>query len=191
MDDTELIQKLKSGDSAAFGILIKEYRKKVINTCFGFLKNTLDAEDAAQEVFLEVWYSVSGFRQDSSLGVWIYRIAVNKSLDQLRKMKRKKRMSMFKEMVGFTSNPEALSFPADSDPYSETEQNETTRILLNAIEKLPVSQKVAFTLHKYENISYVDIAKVMDITVPAVESLIHRAKMNLKKTLSLYYYGKV
>ncbi|WP_255763398.1 RNA polymerase sigma factor [Fulvivirga maritima] len=91
-DDKEanLVSLLKSHDEAAFKEVVETYQNKVYNLCLGFLKNEGDAEDIAQEVFIEVYNSIASFQEGSTLSTWIYRIAVNKSLEVLRKNKRKK-----------------------------------------------------------------------------------------------------
>jgi RNA polymerase sigma-70 factor (ECF subfamily) len=191
LDEKELIQNLKSGSSFAFNALVTEYQEKVFNTCYGFLRNREDAEDTAQEVFIEVYFSIAEFRHDSKLKTWIYRIAVNKSLDHIRLRKRKKRFTRFEQFIGLGHKDVQNLSSAGSDPQSCIENNECAKMLLIAIEKLPVSQKVAFILHKYEDLSYAEISLVMDVSLPAVESLLHRAKNNLKNKLHKYYLGSL
>lgn len=191
MDEKELIQQVKAGSVSEFNLIVKIFEDTIINICYGFLHNREDAEDIAQEVFIEIFFSIKDFRHDSTLKTWIYRIAVNKSLDYQRKLKRKKRIAGFEKLIGL-NNLNYNNIPSDyPDPQSSLEYDEKEKILLNAIEKLPESQKVAFHLHKFENISYSEISLIMDVTIPAVESLLHRAKNNLKKTLGQYYHGNL
>ena len=88
-DENKLLKHLIQGDAEAFDLLITEYQDRVVSTCARFVHNREDAEDVAQDVFLEVYQSVDGFRGQSRLSTWIYRIAVTKSLDFVRKMKQK------------------------------------------------------------------------------------------------------
>ena len=88
MSVDNLIENLKKGDINSFRILVNEHQRKVLNTCYRFLNNKEDAEDLTQEVFLEVYKSISSFRGESKISTWIYRIAVTKSLDFIRKKKR-------------------------------------------------------------------------------------------------------
>ena len=184
--DSELIYKLKNADEDGYRQLIQEYQEKIFNTSISLVKNADDADDLTQEVFIEIFNSINNFREDSLLSTWIYRITVNKSLEHLRKLKRKKRIRI---LTWFNKenrelNQEAADF---NHPGVLAENEEQSRILFRAIEKLPESQKVAFTLHKLEGLSYDQIAEVMQKTLSSVESLMHRAKTNLKKELYDYY----
>ncbi len=86
---------LKAGDEGAFGALVETYQDRVFNTCLGFLESKEEAEDAAQETFIEVCHAVQNFREEAKLSTWIYRIAVSKSLMAIRKKRRKKRFAIF------------------------------------------------------------------------------------------------
>ncbi len=140
-----------------------------------------------QEVFTEVFRSVRTFKEQSSVGTWIYRIANNKCLDQLRKRNRKKRFAWLDSL----SNPDhAHKTERISDfvhPGIEMERKELARYLFKAIAELPERQRLAYTLHKVEGLSYAEITDIMDTTLASVEALMHRARMNLQKTLSNYY----
>ncbi len=186
--ESGLIDRLKKGDEEAFRDLVEQYQDRIYNTCLGFVKNTQDADDIAQEVFIEVYTSINSFKGKSKLSTWIYRIAVNKSLEHIRKTKRKKRYGIFNRF--FT--PETgndLQIPDFDHPGIAVENSEKARILFWAIDKLPENQKIAFTLHKLEDLSYEQISEVMNRSLSSVESLLHRAKNNLKKYLHDYYYN--
>ncbi len=189
--DKSFIQQLKNGQESAYKILVETHKNQVINTCFGFVSNNTDADDIAQEVFIEVFKSIDSFNEESKLSTWIYRIAVNKSLDFLRKAKRKKRWSgLFRLEANDSETIDNWAINSQT-PAKELEQKERITILTNAIEKLPPNQKTAFTLHKYEDLSYKEIAEVMDTSLSSVESLMHRAKSNLKSYLYTYYQDKL
>src|SRR5210317_2479206 len=98
-DEHILVSDLKDGEEEAFRYLVDQYQDKVYNTCISFVKNPDDADDLTQEVFLEVYNSIHKFRLESKLSTWIYRISVNKSLEYLRKMKRKKRFGFLFAIV--------------------------------------------------------------------------------------------
>ncbi len=187
MSEQVLLQKSKSGEQDSFRELVEYYSKMVINTCFGFLRNQEDAEDIAQEVFVEVYKSVKKFRGDSKLSTWIYRIAVTKSLDQIKMRKRKKRAAQLKSLLGMDDQEMELPANSNSNPENITEKEERKRVLQIAIDSLAENQKVAITLNKIEGFSYKEISEIMDTTVSAVESLIVRAKKNLKEKLTKYY----
>lgn len=181
-----LLISLKRGDEEAFKILVDEYKNKVFNTCLGLLNNEEDADDIAQEVFLEVFKSIVAFKEDADLGTWIYRIAVNKSLELLRSKSRKKRFAWLTSLFG----KEEVYGGKHADfihPGVQLENKERSAILFQKINMLPENQKTAFVLHKVEGLSYGEVCDVMELSIASVESLIHRAKKNLKKTLEGYY----
>ena len=186
-DDNELIVQINDGDANAFRKLVEKHQDRVINTCLGFVKNKEDAEDVAQEVFIEVHQSIAGFRRDANLSTWIYRIAANKSLDHIRKKKRKKRFAQIVFLDDSSDDNEVFEVPALDDPQKELENSERKRILDYAVNKLPKNQKIAITLSKFQKYSNKEIADVLDTSVSAVEALIHRAKGNLHKQLQNYF----
>ena len=171
-----------------FSTIVAEHQDMVLNTCYRFVLNREDAEDIAQEVFLEAYRSLDSFRQESKLSTWLYRIAVTKSLDHLRKKKRKKRFSSLKRVMGFNDPAEELALPSSIEtPAEALSGSERTEILQSALDSLPDNQKTAFLLSKYDGYSNQEIADVMQTTVSAVESLVHRAKKNLQKKLEKHY----
>lgn len=183
MNETEIIAGLKQGNEAAFKELVDSHRQIVVNTCFGLLHNISDAEDVAQEVFIEVFRSVDKFRADSKISTWLYRIAVNRSLNFIRDNKKRKFHS-YNELS--ESKKELLNQQVQEGadtPESDMENNQRKIILHEAVDALPQNQRVAFTLNKYEDLSYKEISDVMNLSVSSVESLIHRAKKNLQKKL--------
>jgi RNA polymerase sigma-70 factor (ECF subfamily) len=186
LDEKELISGLTKGSEDAFRKLVDGYKDRVYNTSLGLLRNSEDAEDISQDVFIEVFRSIEKFRGESSLSTWIYRITVTKSFDAIRRKKRKKRLAFVTSVFGAKedSSNEPVEF---RHPGVDAENRELSGILFAAIEKLPQNQKIAFTLSKLEDLSYKEISDVMNVTVPAVESLLFRAKNNLKALLNNYY----
>ena len=187
MKDKELINELKTGNADAFKVLVEEYQNKIINICFGFVHNREDAEDISQEVFMEVYNSITHFRGDSKLSTWLYRISVNKSLDFIRKKNRKKRFAKFQNLLGFERTIEEMPESKLTNPHTILENKERVQILNETVEKLPQNQKIVFILSKYEGFKNKEIAKVMNTSLSSVESLMHRAKKNLKIKLYDYY----
>jgi RNA polymerase sigma-70 factor (ECF subfamily) len=173
--------------SLDFKSLVESHQEKVRNTCFRFVKNSEDADDVAQDVFIQVYESLNRFREESELSTWIYRIAVNKSLDFIRKKKRKKRLAQLTSLFGFNEEKEEIVLPANGNPQQDLENKERKEILDRAIDELPESQKTAITLSKYEGFSNKEIAQIMDMSLSAVEALMHRAKKNLHRLLYDYY----
>jgi RNA polymerase sigma-70 factor (ECF subfamily) len=192
MTDREFVQGIIRRDEAVFRELVGTYQQHVIRTCYSLVHDEQEARDLAQEVFIELLDSAGSFRGDAKLSTWIYRIAVNKSLNCLKKQKRRQIL----ERIGLRSaspgrqKEEARNIPSEAGADSALEAEELKRVLHFAIGQLPASQRIAFTMHKYEELSYREIADVMNVSVPSVESLIHRAKMNLQRNLADYYQDK-
>jgi len=188
MPDQELIEKIKSGDQNAFRQMVEQYQNLVLNTCLGFVGNRQSAEDLAQDVFIEVYRSIDKFRGDAKLSTWLYRISVNKSLNHIRDHKKH---NVVKSLERFFYGEKTEVLEVEDYVYGTAdaplEQQQHARELHQAINALPDNQKIAFTLHKFEDLSYKDIAEVMDLSLSSVESLIHRAKKNLQKKLAGYY----
>ena len=186
----DIIERLKAGEEAAYKELVDIQQQRVLNTALGLVQNLELAEDITQEVFIEVFRSVGKFAGQSTLSTWIYRITVNKCLDAIRYRKRGKRFafitSLFREDTGELKY-ESAHF---DHPGVALEKKENARILFAAIEELPESQKVAFVLSQVEELPQKDIAVIMDVSVKAVESLIQRAKVSLRKKLENIYINR-
>lgn len=176
--ETDLLMRVKSGNQDAFAELVSIYQKTVLNTCYRFLLNKEDAEDVSQEVFVEVFHSISSFREDAKLSTWIYRIAVTKSLDEIKKKSRKKRITS----IGKTLGLEKITYwiAGNDRPDKTLEDQEGFEELMQALNRLHESQRVALTLSKIEGYSNSEIAEIMQTSLTAVDSLIYRAKQNLK-----------
>jgi len=186
-DNNSLIHELKSGSTGAFKDLVELHQDLVLNICYRFLRNRQDAEDMAQEVFIQAYRSISRFRGDAKLSTWLYRIAVSKSLDFIRKKNRKKRFSSIKNALEISGHAEDIPAADGTNPHIVAERKERIQILQEALNTLPENQRIAITLSKYEGFSQQAIAGVLGTTISAVESLVHRAKQNLKKKLTRYY----
>lgn len=184
------IEALQNGNTEAYRLLVETYQDQVVNTCYGFVQKREDAEDLAQEVFIEVFRSVNKFRKDAQLSTWVYRIAVNKSLEYIRYHKRKKRFAWRQSLSNMTEAEEPASF--SDHPGMSLEQKERAGILMSKIALLPENQRIAFTLNKIEDLAYKEIAEIMNLSLSSVESLMHRAKKNLRKHLQkLYLESKI
>lgn len=182
MNDQELIQGLRNGDETAFKYLVDTYQDRIFNTAIGIVQNAADAEDVAQEVFIQVYRSIHHFKGESKLSTWLYRIATTRALDLLRSRKSKKRFGFMQRLFGDNNEP-LYELPDFNHPGIALEKKEDAARLFKAIRQLPDNQKTAFTLHKLEDLSYKEVSEVMKTSVAAVESLMHRAKLNLRKIL--------
>ncbi len=187
MTEKELITGVLDGRREATRELVNTYQPLVFSVVRHFSVSEADLEDIAQEVFMEVFKSIKNFRNDSSLATWIYRIAFSRSLNHIKKLKRRS----FFEKAGILSLEEGGELREKASPSydaSEIMQNhEREKILNQAVASLPDTQRIAFILSKYEGKSNQQIAEIMSTTVSAIESLHHRARLSLRKTLAVYY----
>ena len=188
MNDKQLIEEIQKNNQVAFKELVEKYQLLVINTCMGFVHNKPDADDLAQEVFIEVFNSIERFRGEAKISTWLYRISVNKSLNYIRDNKKR---SLMKSIENFFTGEKNTQFEISDDETSEAQYNllntEKGVILHKAIESLPKNQRIAFVLSKYDDLPYKRIAEVMDISISSVESLLFRAKKSLQKKLVQFY----
>lgn len=184
MDELQLIGEIKNGNETAFRQLVEQYQGMIYNTALGMLQQAEDAEDITQEVFIQALNSISSFKGESKISTWLYRIAVTKSLEHLRRKKRKKRFALFSMFAPEEKENEAAEF---DHPGVVMENKEKAKMLFRATKQLPDNQRAAFILNKTEGLSHREVSEVMQISVAAVESLLHRAKQNLQKILEDYY----
>lgn len=183
LTENELILRLRERDEIAFKELVSRYQDRVFNTALGLLQHHADAEDIAQEVFIQVYHSISGFEQKAALTTWIYRITVTKSLDHLRTKKRKRSTGFLQMLFGRDNQP--VHEPEDfNHPGVKAERKEDAALLFKMVDQLPGTQRTAFILNKVGELSYKEIAGIMNTTEPAVDALLQRAKQNLRKKLN-------
>ena len=178
IQEQQLIEKLKLGDNEAFKQLVNQYRKDIISLCYGFIRNQEDAEEITQDTFIEVYRSIQNFRGDSKLSTWIYRIAVSRSLNKVKKNKFKNLLTSIENLF-----EQHLEKSNERNPQQQLLQKEESKMLQKSIDKLPENQRIAFVLHHYDGHSYQQISEIMNTSLSSIESLIHRAKVNLKKQL--------
>ena len=185
-DEEKLLQGLRDQNTTTLRDFVSLYQSRVYNTALSLVKDESDAEELTQDVFLTVWNSISSFRGDAALSTWVYRITVTRSLDLIKARSRKKRFGFIYSITG--NNEEIYTKTVNwVHPGIIAENKEKAKYLFQAIDALPESQKVAFTLSKMEQLSQKEIAEVMQINEGAVESLLQRAKQNLKKSLESIY----
>jgi len=186
LNEWELIEQLKQGDQSAFKFIVDTWKDMVYNTALSIVQQEEDAEDVTQEVFVQVYQSIEGFKRESKFSTWLYRITLSKAMDHERRKKRKKRFAFVKSLFGEGS--EVVVDPPDfNHPGVSLDNKEKAAILFKAMESLPDNQRMAFVLNKVEGLSYQEISEVMETTVSAIESLLHRAKTNLRKELKTFY----
>ena len=186
IDEPLLIQALQSGDKRAFKELVKKTQDNIYNTAFSFLKNKEDAEDIAQQVYIEVLRNINNFRGDAKLSTWMYRITVNRSLNLLQSKKRHHKVQSLDEMMASEHIRELPAIEESSD-QEEIEYKQKIAVLQIAIEELPENQKIAINLNKFEQLPYQEVADIMGMSLSAVTALINRAKINLQKKVKKLY----
>lgn len=156
----------------------------VYNVALSYVQNKEEAEEITQDVFLSVYQKLDEFQANAKVSTWIYRIAINKSLDYIKGKKRKKRFA-FLSSIFSDKDGSLVHDPANfNHPGVELENKEATKHIFKKINELPDNQKTALILHKIEKKSQAEIGEIMDVTPKAVESLIQRAKKNLEKKLN-------
>lgn len=183
--DVSLMLRFQRGDDAAFDELVRRNWPKVLRLVHRFIGAREDAHDLTQDVFLGVWRSRRSYRPRARFSTWIYRSALNVCLNYNRSMQLRRTVSLSGpdgEARGVADLPEP-----DADlPLEEIERRERVRKVREAIDTLPENQRAAVLLSRYEKLPYRDIARVMDLSVQAVKSLLSRAKENLRYKLSFY-----
>ena len=178
----------KNGDEAAFSALLSAYESRILNFTYRFTFNRDDAEDLTQEVFVKVYRSREIYEPVSKFSSWIYAIAANTCLDY---KKRRKKDIVYNSMpvlpAESDSGKQHPNIPDNSERSIEAaaEQSVSDGAVQKALAALAENQRAALLLKEYENMSYQEIADIMDCSVPSVESLIFRARQNLKKQLAV------
>lgn len=181
MEEKSLIKNLKAKNEEAFKILVEKHKDLVYSTIIPIIQNIDDADDLTQEVFIQIYKSVKKFKEKSSLSTWIYKISLSKAYEYLRYKKRKKRFSILVNI--FREDNSLIDIPDFHHPGIELEQKENAKILFDAIEKLPENQKKAYILKNIQGLSYKKISDIMDKSIASIESMLFRAKNNLKNII--------
>ena len=187
INEDKCLREIAKGSQDALKDLYDEYSTKVYNTIISYTKNTEDAQEVLQDVFLSVFETSSKFQFNSSVSTWIYRITINKSLDFLRKKNSVKRKGIFTSLFR-NDTQELLHDPADFvHPGVKLENAEDAKLLFRVIDELSENQKTAFILTQIDGLSQLEAADIMEVSRKSVESLLQRAKANLRGALKKYY----
>jgi RNA polymerase sigma-70 factor, ECF subfamily len=186
LSDSEIIRRVLEGERDLYRELVERYQPMVFRICMGFLHKKDDADDLTQEVFIQSYLSLSGFKGNSSFSTWLYRIAVNKSLNKVRRASGNFILQQLDSFLYTKKDKEIqLIIPENENPESILISNEQREAVHRALNRLPYKQRTAIILSKYDDLSQMEIAEIMKTTVGAVESLIQRAKANLREKLSV------
>ena len=182
----DLMGSVRLGNRHAFEVLINRHQRSVLNFIFRFLGNRADAEDLTQEVFLRVWKAAGTYKPDAKFTTWLYRIATNLCINRQHAI-RIRRLFVQSHIQEQIQNSKDSSIIGESagilSPEERLIDSEQSVRLLNALNELPTSQRVAVVLRIYDEMSYQEIAQIMDRSVSSVDSLLIRAKKNLHRKL--------
>ena len=170
-DDFSLIKRFVDGDESTFRLLVQRHKEKVRNIIYLSIGDSSAVDDIAQEIFITVYKNLKNFRYESLFTTWLYRVTVNKCKDFIRKKNVRKIFVPIKEASG------ELNYD------SITEKNDTTKIVMNAISKLPAKLKQPLLLKDIEGFSYQEISETLNCEIGTVKSRIFRAREGLKKIL--------
>ncbi len=174
-DDKDLILRFQRGEDSAFNDLVHKYQKPLYVTIYRLLGTHEEAEDVSQEVFLKIYRGLRDFRGDSNFFTWIYRIAVNLSLNVIRKKKLRQILSL--EAVGLTIRSSAPG------PDQQVEKKELRQHLEKAIQRLPNKQKIVFTLRYFQQLPHAEIARILNRDVGTIKANYHQAIKKLQKAV--------
>lgn len=174
--------------SSTFQDYFYTHKDRVFNTALSLLQNWEEAEELTQDVFVAAYEAIGSFKGQSTMYTWLYRITVNKALDRIKARKAQKRFGFTLSLWWQTEQEEKnLDVPDFIHPGVLLERQESSVALFKAIAKLPENQQSAFVLAKIEQLSYAEIAQVLEISIPAVESLLVRARQKLRELLKNFY----
>lgn len=177
----------QSGDQTAFATLVERNQSKVYSIIYRFVTDRAESEDLTQEVFLRVYRTAARYTPTAKFSTWLYRIAVNVSLNALRSRARTKTISLALPQDSENDDyPRAVEDPRSDMPNQGLEDDELKARIATAIDTLPENQKIAIVLNKFEGLSYEEIAKILNLSMMAVKSLLSRARSNLKDCLDQY-----
>jgi RNA polymerase sigma-70 factor (ECF subfamily) len=178
----DLMARTAEGDELAFEILVRRHQTSVLNLVYRYVGDRTKARDLAQEVFIRVWRAAGRYEPRAKFTTWIYSITVHLCLNELKSAKGKKLIPLeIQEGDGQSTNYET---PSDAQsPEDILLAEERSRQVSEALQSLPDNQRMALILKRYDSLSYGEIAKIMECSVSAVESLLVRAKRNLQEKL--------
>ena len=182
-EDLELVKRFRAGDADAFELLVQKHRRAILNLIFRFTGSAHEAEDLAQEVFLRVYRALPGFKFQARFTTWVYRITFNLCMRERSRRARRETRSLDLEKEG---GGKELDFLPDPGPpvHDNLERVELRKAVQDAVAALPAEQRAAVILHRFHELSYEEIARVLDLSVPAVKSRLHRARGALRKLLA-------
>src|SRR5688572_6276798 len=191
LDEGELLARLRSGDDAAYELLVRAYGGRMLAAARRILAREEDAQDAVQEAFLSAFRAIERFEGQSRIGTWLHRIAINSALMKLRRLDRRTERTVdellptWGEDGGFTRLPEPWTEAADG----EVLRDEARDVVRSKISELPDPYRIALTLRDIEGLSNEELADTLGVTVNAAKIRVHRARQALRTLLDPYMSG--
>src|SRR5262244_2483145 len=185
--DVQLMLDVKAGDEQSFGLLLQRYRTPLVNFLYRMVRSREQAEDLAQEVFIRVYRAREEYVPSAKFTTWLFRIATNLALNSLRDHRHEKlQISMDAPVTTAEDGDERPFEVADKHPTIEQEllEEDRRKMIRHAIEKLPEKQRAAVLLHKYQELDYSEIAKILSCSESALKSLLFRAYEALRVELA-------
>jgi len=183
--DAQLMLRFKNGDRSAFDRLFTKHTRSIVNFAYRFVRNREIAEELAQEVFLKVYENAAGYSARAKFTSWLYTIATNVCLNEIRKPQFRARHQPLEYLRPDGGRDEEMKIEIGTTVGPDTifERQAIAAVIKDALERIPEKQRIAFILNKYQELSYAEVAEVLDSTEKAVKSLIHRAKEALAERL--------
>lgn len=184
--DVELVKAARDGDMDAYDQLVRRYQERIYATVYHMTSNHEDANDLAQETFIKAYAALKSFKGDSSFYTWVYRIAVNKTINFLKQRKNKTSLSLNDLDFNIENDPELVALVSDKTPRRDIALVELQGKLNEALQKLSDVHRMVVTLHDVQGLSHEEIAQIMDCNVGTVRSRLFYARQQLQAYLSDY-----
>ncbi len=185
-EDQRLVKRAQGGDLEAYDELIRRYQERIYATIYHMTANHEDANDLAQETFIKAHQALSSFKGDSSFFTWVYRIAVNKTINFLKQRKNKTHMSLNDLDFNAEHDPDLVALVSDKTPRRDVNLIELQEKLNGAMQKLSEIHRLVVTLHDVQGLSHEDISKIMGCNTGTVRSRLFYARQQLQAYLSDY-----
>ena len=186
VEEMELVRRARRGDLEAYDELVRRYQERVYATVYHMTANHEDANDLAQEAFIKAFQALKSFKGGSSFYTWVYRIAVNKTINFLKQRKNKAQMSLDDLDFNAEHDPDLVALISDKTPRREVGLAELQEKLNAAMQKLSESHRLVVTLHDVQGLSHEEIGKIMDCNIGTVRSRLFYARQQMQAYLSDY-----
>jgi RNA polymerase sigma-70 factor (ECF subfamily) len=184
--DLDLINEFKEGNNSAFEELVSRYSEKAYHLAYRFTRNQEDAEEVLQDVFVTVYKKIDGFEGKSSFSSWLYRVTVNAGLMKIRKRKQDRSVAM-DDILPQIENAISLKNAEYQNADVNTYRKQLTKAMEEAIEKLPDDYRPVFILRDVDGLTSKEVSKILNLSIPAVKSRLHRSRLMLRKKLCPMY----